>query len=83
MPNPNQTRLDVVVNGQPTVVEANVNAPLHSIIEKALQQTGNAGQPPDNWEFRDAAGQLLDGSRKIGEFVGVKLFLNLKAGVGG
>ncbi len=83
MPHQNQTNLDVVVNGQPTVVEGNVNAPLRSIIEKALKQTGNTGQPPDNWEFRDAAGQLLDDTKKIGEFVGVKLFLNLKAGVGG
>lgn len=83
MPNQNQTNLEIVVNGQPTVVTANVNAPLKSVIEKALEQTGNAGQPPDNWEFRNAAGQLLDDSKKVGDFVGDKLFLNLKAGVGG
>jgi Protein of Unknown function (DUF2604) len=79
----NQTNLDVVVNGQPTVVKGNVDAPLRSVIEKALEQTGNTGQPPDNWEFRDAAGTLLSDSEKIGDFIGVKLFLNLKAGVGG
>lgn len=78
--------LAVVVNGQATVVEANVNAPLHTIIPKALEQTGNTGQPPDNWELRDAQGTLLDTSQKISSFgfdSDTKLFLNLKAGVGG
>jgi hypothetical protein len=78
--------ITVVVNGQPTVVTANEEAPLRVIIPKALEQTGNAGQPPDNWELRDVAGNLLDVTRKIETFhfpEGVRLFLNLKAGVGG
>jgi hypothetical protein len=78
--------LAVIVNGQPTMVSANENAPLHSIIGKALEQTGNLGQPAENWELRDAAGVELDGSRKIETFgfaPGVKLFLNLRAGIGG
>ena len=78
--------LTVIVNGQPTQVEANQNAPLHTIIPKALQQTNNAGQPPENWELRDSAGVELDGSKKIEDFgfgPDTKLFLNLKAGVGG
>jgi hypothetical protein len=78
--------ITVVVNGQPTVVTANEEAPLRTIIPKALEQTGNAGQPPDNWELRDVAGNLLDVTRKIETFHfpdGVRLFLNLKAGVGG
>ena len=82
----NTVDLAVIVNGQPTVVEANQHAPLHSIIGKALEQTGNSGQPPENWEFRDAGGALLDGSKKIEDFqfpADVKLFLNLKAGIGG
>ena len=82
----NQLQIEVIVNGQPTTVRANKNAPLHTIIPKALAQTGNAGQPPENWELRDAAGVLLPPDKKIEEFnfpAGVKLFLNLKAGVGG
>jgi hypothetical protein len=78
--------LTVVVNGAPTVVEANLNAPLKSIIGKALEQTGNTGQPPDNWELRDAAGTVLDLDAKIGTFgfdSDTRLFLNLRAGVGG
>jgi hypothetical protein len=76
----------VVVNGAPTTVEANESAPLQSIVEKALHETNNAGQDPNNWEFRDAAGALLDMKKKIGDFgfsSDVKLFLNLKAGIGG
>lgn len=76
----------VVVNGEPTTVEANPNAPLHTIIPKALAATGNVGQPPENWELRDAAGDLLDTARKIESFgwpAGIRLFLSLKAGIGG
>ena len=79
-------RIEVIVNGQSTVVDANGNAPLHTIIPKALKQTGNSGQPPDNWELRDAGGVLLPVDQKIETFnfpQDVKLFLNLKAGVGG
>jgi len=82
----NKIDLIVVVNGQPTPVEANVNAPLHSIVGHALAATGNQGQPPENWELRDKDGGPLDGGRKIGELGlvnGAQVFLNLKAGVGG
>lgn len=78
--------ITVVVNGQPTVVEAEPEAPLKTIIPKALEQTGNTGQPPDNWELRDAAGVELDVNIKIEDYhfpPDVRLFLNLKAGVGG
>jgi hypothetical protein len=79
-------QLAVVVNGQATVVEANPNAPLHTVIPHALQATGNSGQPPENWELRDENGTLLDTSKKISSFnfaPDVRLFLSLKAGVGG
>ncbi|MDQ3380868.1 MAG: DUF2604 domain-containing protein [Actinomycetota bacterium] len=81
-----KVQLEVVVNGQATSVQANANAPLHTIIPKALEQTGNAGQPPENWELRDQSGVLLPLETKIEDFnfrAGTKLFLNLKAGVGG
>jgi len=86
MPNPNEIDLIVVVNGQPTPLTENLQAPLRTAIEHALHASGNSGQPIDNWEMRDDGGQILDSARKIGEFAfppGVRLFLNLKAGVGG
>lgn len=78
--------LNIIVNGASAVVERNENAPLISTIEKALADTGNVGQPIDNWELRDASGNVLDLSQKIGSFgfaADAKLYLSLKAGVGG
>ena len=78
--------LTIVVNGQPTEVSANPEAPLHTVIPKALEQTGNVGQPPENWELRDVAGTLLDLAREISSYhftEETRLFLNLKAGIGG
>ena len=82
----NKINLQVVVNGSLIVVEANLNAPLHSIIGKALERTDNSGQPAENWELRDGAGQVLDPDAKIESFgfdTDTRLFLNLRAGVGG
>ena len=83
---PKKTLIIVIVNGQPTDVDAVENEPLRSIIPDALQQTENSGQPPENWELRDADGNLLDLDKKIEDYgfpPKVRLFLNLKAGVGG
>jgi hypothetical protein len=82
----NKINLTIVVNGEPTVVEANPHAELRSIIGRALEQTGNTGQPEENWELRDASGLQLPLDRKIADFnfsPDTRLFLNLKAGVGG
>lgn len=78
--------LEIIVNGQSTTLEVSSRAPLHSVIGKALAETGNSGQPPENWEFRNEGGVLLDSDQKIGDLglaSGSRLFLNLKAGVGG
>ena len=56
--------LTIVVNGQPTSLEANLEEPLGALIPRALEQTGNTGQPPDQWELRDAAGDILDVRRR-------------------
>lgn len=83
---PNQVTFTVVVNGSPTDVTANIHSPIHVLVPEALRETDNTGQPPENWELRDEPGNLLDPQRKIGEFgfaPGTKLFLSLKAGIGG
>lgn len=84
--NKNKVQLTVIVNGQPATVAANLNAPLRTVIPLALDASGNAGQPAENWEIRDSAGVELDLGRKIEDFefpADVRLFLNLMAGVGG
>ena len=86
MSNSKKISITVVVNGQPTVVDAIEDSPLGKIIPDALRQTENSGQPAANWELRDADGNLLDLNKKIGDYgfpPKVRLFLNLKAGVGG
>ena len=82
----NKITLTVIVNGAPTQVTANLNAPLHAIIPEALKNSGNVGQGPDAWELKDEGGTLLDGNKKIEEFgfsKDTKLFLSLKTGVAG
>jgi hypothetical protein len=76
----------VVVNGHPALVRAHEDTHLRKIVEEALRETGNVGQPPENWELRNAAGMELDQSKTVRHYgleSGVKLFLNLHAGVGG
>ena len=86
MPSQNQIELKIVVNGQPFQVKANVEAPVSTVITHALSESGNSGQPADNWELRDGSGQTLDPRKKIEDYSlhsGATLFLNLKAGIGG
>lgn len=86
MSNSKKVSITVVVNGQPTVVDASDDSPLGSIVPDALRQTENTGQPPENWELRDVDGNLLDLTKLIADYPfppKVRLFLNLKAGVGG
>ncbi len=79
-------QISVIVNGTLTVVETQPKTHLMMVITKALAQTGNHGQPPENWELRDEAGAVLDPQRTTDSYhlvSGTRLFLNLKAGVGG
>jgi hypothetical protein len=83
---PHQIEIVVVVNGNPALVHAEQGTHLRKVVEQALSDTGNVGQPPENWELRNAAGLELDQSKTVGHYdleSGVKLFLNLHAGVGG
>ena len=86
MSDPKKTEITVVVNGKPAEVFAVEDQPIGAIISDALEQTGNTGQPPENWELRDAEGNLLDPNKNFGDYPFSekdRLFLNLKAGVGG
>jgi hypothetical protein len=82
-----EIEITVIVNGQPVELEhVNVKTLLRAVVERALEKSGNSGQPIDNWELRDSAGQVLDLSKTVAHYgivSGTKLFLNLKAGVGG
>lgn len=82
----NKLSLLVVVNSTPTPVEANVNAPLHTVVQHALSASGSTGRELSEWEFKDVSGRLLDLDRKVGEFGfadGAELFLTPRVGVNG
>lgn len=82
----NKITLRVIVNGNPVEVEANVNAPLRTIVPEALRKAEVVGQPPENWNVHDEQDRPLDLGRKIGSFgfaSGTLLSLSLKAGIGG
>jgi hypothetical protein len=81
-----EIEITVIVNGHPVGVKVNVKEQLRSVVERVLRESGNSGQPIDNWELRDSAGQILDLAKKVADYGimnGAKLFLSLKAGVGG
>ncbi|XSC42759.1 DUF2604 domain-containing protein [Bradyrhizobium sp. RDT10] len=78
--------ITMVVNGQPVVIKAVEQQPLHVARQKALKETKNLAQPSENWEIKNEAGERLDPDKKLGEFEfgkEVTLFLSLKAGVAG
>jgi hypothetical protein len=78
--------LVIVINGQPFEVEAENKEALRAVVARALEQSNNTGQPPENWELRDETGKLLDLAKKVSDFHfadHTKLFLSLKAGIGG
>jgi len=77
--------LKIIVNGSLTIVNVNVNAPLKTAVQKALEQTGNTGRPFKDWTIK-WNDQILDMEKKIKDFNfpdGVELFLSLEAGAGG
>ena len=78
--------LKFIVNGQAVPVKADLGWEFREAAIKALEESGNSGQPIQNWELRDGAGQVLDMGTKIGRSnikEDATLYLNLKAGVGG
>lgn len=84
---PKEDVVIVVVNGAATSVNIHGNPSLLDVVETALAQTQNSGQPVENWELRgpdDAP--ILDLAVKIKKLnLGMddRLFLNLRAGIGG
>lgn len=80
----NRVTLIVIVGGDEYAVPANKHAPLHTIIPEALKLSKNTGQPPENWDLKDVSGNPLDGNMKIEDLPeDAKVFLSLKAGIGG
>ena len=76
----------IIVNGQSVPIKIDLYAEIGEAVVQALDKSGNSGQPVENWELRDTSGHPIDTGQKIADSDiknGAKLFLNLKAGVGG
>lgn len=78
--------LTVVVTGTPTEVETNINAPMRSVAEKAIEQTHQTEKDLGRWEITNAAGVQLNFDATVGNAGlqnGDRVHLNLRAGVTG
>lgn len=78
--------LTMVVNGKPYSLPFALGQKLHAIVAETLDKTGNMGQPSENWDLRDSAGNLLDLNQHLQNFrfpENTELFLNPRAGAGG
>ncbi len=76
----------VIVSGQPTSVTVNSHQKVEQLVREALNQTGNKGQPPADWELRTADGALIEQNLTIeaaGIVAGMTLYLSPRAGAGG
>lgn len=76
----------IVVSGAPQPVRINIHQKLEEAVRAALHESGNPGQPPEDWELRTEDGQLLSLSLTPGQAgvsEGQTLFLSPKAGAGG
>lgn len=82
----NKIQLIVVVNTEDVPVDANVNAPLQTVAQHALNKSESKDRPLEDFEFKGPDGVPLDLSRKVGDFhftPGTKLFLSLRVGIQG
>jgi predicted ribosome quality control (RQC) complex YloA/Tae2 family protein len=79
-------KITMVVNGQPVTIEATEQEKLSDVRQRALTETQNLAQPPENWEIKNEAGAVLDPDKRVGDYhfgKEVTLFLSLKAGAAG
>jgi hypothetical protein len=83
---PDVVKITMVVNGQPVTIKATEQERLSDVRQRALTETQNLAQPPENWEIKNEAGAVLDPDKRVGDYhfgKEVTLFLSLKAGAAG
>lgn len=82
----NRISLVVVVSGESIDLTVNAHQKLRQLVHKALNESGNEGQPLENWTLKSEVGPLTDLEATLieaGLVDGVRLYLNPKAGEGG
>jgi hypothetical protein len=82
-----KAELTVVVSGAPITLEVNKNQPIKSLIEKALKEANEAGDPKQWGYFIEEGSEMveLDGNLKVEEVLArtQTVYLNKKAGAAG
>lgn len=84
--NKNRISVVVVVSGEDVAVTVNPHQKVAELVREALRESGNQGQPLENWVLKTADGSSIDFDQRVedaGITEGMKLFLNPKAGEGG
>lgn len=83
---PKKLRVTFVIGGEPTEVEGKPQDQLVKLLEKALKQSENTGQPVEQWQVTDEPGNALDVTKTLAELGivdGAILLASLKAGAAG
>ena len=83
---PKELHVTFVINGEPTPMVGKPDEQLVKLLERALKESENTGQPVEAWQVTDEPGNVLDVSKTLAE-LGVKdgavLLASLKAGAAG
>jgi hypothetical protein len=86
MSNDKKITLTVVVASTPIKIETNINVPLQSVAEKAIDETHQAVKDLNRWEMTTQAGAVLNYGTKVGD-AGLKdgetILMNIRTGVTG
>jgi hypothetical protein len=75
-----------VINGEPQKVKAAPSDRLMDVLEVALKESENTGQPVDAWQVTDEPGKVLDLAKTLAELGianGAVLLASLKTGAAG
>ena len=81
----NHITVTVVVSGEDVSVSVNTHEKVAVLVHKSLEESGNEGQPIENWVLKSDTSPI-DFELRISESGitdGMKLYLNPKAGEGG
>jgi hypothetical protein len=80
----NKGTIAVVVAGTEVFVEYNINEPLNNVVNKALQETGNASRKQEDWQLKYNGLEITDWSQKVSQYglpPTAVLYLSLREGV--
>jgi len=79
----NKGTIAVVVAGTEVLVSFNENEPLKNVVDKALQESGNASRKAEDWQLKFNGVLITDLSEKVRQYnfpAGTVLYLSLAEG---